>query len=321
MANQGRIDVHHHLLPQFYIDAQVAAGIHGTAYRKFPDWSPEDTLALMDRLNIATTILSFTAPGIWFGDEKQTAELARRCNDYQAELIDAHPGRLGAFAMLPFPDVDASLKEVEYALDTLKLDGVVHLTHVADRYVGHEDYRPVYDELNRRGAVMFVHPTYPPKSAEKDWVVPRAIIDYPLETTRTISNMLFSGLLERSPDIRFIMSHAGGAIPFLAHRLELFDNLTPYIENYPRGARHYLQQLYYDTALSADPVQLAALQALADPSRIMFGTDYPYVAAEVVAAETGRFDAFDGFDDRTRRMVERDNAEILFPRFRAHQPA
>jgi len=317
MANARRIDVHHHLLPTFYIEAQQSAGMKGSAYGAFPVWSPERSIALMNRLEIASAILSFTAPGIWFGDAAQTAALARRCNDHLAELVAAHPRRFGAFAMLPLPDVDASLRELERALDVLKLDGVVHLTQVADRYVGHADYQPVYAELDRRNSVVFIHPTYPPKSAERDWFVPRSIIDYPLETTRTISYMLFTGTLERLPDIRFILSHAGGAMPFLAHRLELFDTLTPHIDRYPKGARHYLKRLYYDTTLSTDPAQLAGLQALADPSRILFGSDYPYVPDSVVVAEGERLDAYAGFDAGSRALMERQNAEVMFPRLAA----
>jgi predicted TIM-barrel fold metal-dependent hydrolase len=317
MAEARRIDIHHHLLPPFYIEAQKAAGMTGSAYGAFPAWSAERSLAVMDRHGIATAMLSFTAPGIWFGDPVRTVALARRCNDTLAELAAAHPGRFGAFAMLPLPDVEASLRETERALDVLGLDGVTLLTQVADRYVGHADYQPVYAELARRQAVAFVHPTYPPKSAERDWFVPRSIIDYPLETTRTISYLLFTGTLERLPGIRFILSHAGGAMPFLAHRLALFDTLTPWIERYPKGARHYLRRLWYDTTLSTDPVQLAALQALADPARILFGSDFPYVPDAVVAAESERLDAYPGFDARTRPMVERANALALFPRLAA----
>lgn len=316
MTDQQRIDVHHHLLPQFYIDAQKAAGMRGTAYAAFPEWTPTHSLSIMDRVRVGTAILSFTAPGIWFGDTSQTTALAHRCNEYLAEVIAENPGRFGAFALLPLPDVDAALKEVAYALDVLKLDGICHLTHVDDRYVGHTDYGPVYEELNRRRAVVFIHPTYPPKSAEKDWFVPRAIIDYPLETTRTISNMLFTGMLERLPDIRFIVSHAGGAMPFLAHRLTLFDSLTPYRDRYPRGSRHYLRQLWYDTTLSADKVPLDALRELADPARILFGSDFPYVPDATIEDESRRLDAYTGFDAGTRPMMERRNAEALFPRFR-----
>lgn len=321
MTDSQRIDVHHHLLPPFYIEAQKGAGMRGTAYAAFPEWTPDRSLAIMDRIRVATAVLSFTAPGIWFGDKAQTVALARRCNDYLAEVVASNPARFGAFAMLPLPDVDASLKEIAYALDVLKLDGICHLTHVADRYVGHADYAPVYEELNRRGAVVFIHPTYPPKSAEQDWFVPRAIIDYPLETTRTISNMLFSGMLERQPDIRFILSHAGGAMPFLAHRLEIFDNLTPYRERYPKGSRHYLRRLWYDTTLSADRVPLDALRAIAEPDRILFGSDFPYVPNATIEDESRRLDAYGGFDAGTRPMMERRNAELLFPRLRTQQTA
>jgi predicted TIM-barrel fold metal-dependent hydrolase len=317
MTAGARIDVHHHLVPQFFIDAQKAAGIQGTAYTKFPDWSPGRSLEIMERIRVAAAILSFTAPGIWFGDVAGTVRLARRCNEYLAEVMANHPKRFGAFAMLPFPDVDASLTEIDHALGTLKLDGVVHLTHVDGRYVGHADYGPVYEELNRRGAVVFVHPTYPPKSEERGWIVPRAIIDYPLETTRTISNMLFSGMLARLPDIRFILSHAGGAMPFLAHRLELFDTLTPFRERYPEGARHYLRRLWYDTALSASAVQMDALRALVGPDRILFGSDFPYVPDGTVEAESRDLDGYAGFDAEARVLMERKNAAALFPRFRS----
>lgn len=317
MADAQRIDVHHHLLPEFYIEAQKAAGMRGSAYGAFPVWSAERSVALMDRLDIAAAILSFTAPGIYFGDVAQTAMLARRCNDYLAELVAGRPRRFGAFAQLPLPDVEASLREIAHALDVLKLDGICHLTQVADRYVGHPDYEPVYAELNRRKAVVFIHPVYPPKSATRDWIVPSSFIDYPLETTRTIANMIYTGLLERLPDIRFILSHAGGAIPFLAHRLELFDPLTPLRERFPKGARHYLKRLYYDTTLSTDPVQLDALRALADPARILFGTDYPYVPESVVDAEFRALAAYRGFDSDARRAMERGNAATLFPRLAA----
>lgn len=317
MADAKRIDVHHHLLPEFYIEVQKAAGMRGSAYGAFPVWSAERSVALMDRLDIAAAILSFTAPGIYFGDVAQTAMLARRCNDYLAELVAGRPRRFGAFAQLPLPDVEASLREIAHALDVLKLDGICHLTQVADRYVGHPDYEPVYAELNRRKAVVFIHPVYPPKSATRDWIVPSSFIDYPLETTRTIANMIYTGLLERLPDIRFILSHAGGAMPFLAHRLELFDTLTPLRERFPKGSRHYLKRLYYDTTLSTHPVQLDALRALADPMRILFGTDYPYVPESVVDAEFRGLEAYRGFDPDARRAMERGNAATLFPRLAA----
>ncbi len=314
MARQNRIDVHHHALPQFYREAQTAGGYPSTAYRDFPDWSPETSLALMGRLGIATALMSFTAPGVYFGDRAATAVLARRCNDYLAGLVAAHPGRFGALAVLPFPDTDDCLVEIARCQDELGLDGFIHLTQVDDRYAGHADFHEIYRELDRRKAVVLLHPTYPPPGAERDHVVPRPFVDYPCETTRAAANMLFTGVLARMPDIAFILSHSGGVLPMLAHRIEIFDDLTAHREKYPEGARAYFRRFYYDTALSGDPAMLAALQALADPARILFGTDYPYIPESVAEAETAGADAYAGFDETARAMMEYGNARALFPR-------
>jgi predicted TIM-barrel fold metal-dependent hydrolase len=314
VARQNRIDVHHHVLPQFYRDAQTEGGYPSTAYRAFPDWSAEKSLALMDGLGIATAMMSFSAPGIYFGDRAATADLARRCNDYLADLIASHPGRFGAFASLPFPNVDDCLAEIARCQDQLGLDGFIHLTQTDDRYAGHPENHEVYRELNRRKAVVFIHPTYPSESRERDHLVPRPIVDYPCETTRAVSNMLFTGVLAQMPDIRFILSHAGGVLPILAHRIEIFDDLTAHRQKYPDGARAYFRRLYYDTALSGDAAVLSALQALADPARILFGTDYPYIPERVAEAETAGTDGFAGFDEKSRSMMEYGNALALFPR-------
>lgn len=314
MTRQNRIDVHHHVLPEFFRQAQSAGGYPSTAYRAFPDWSPDMALALMDGLGIATAMMSFSAPGIYFGDRAATADLARQCNDYLAELIAAHPGRFGAFASLPFPDTDDCLAEIVRAADDLGLDGFIHLTQVDDRYAGHPDYHEIYRELDRRKAVVFIHPTYPSESKERDHVVPRPFVDYPCETTRATANLLFTGVLAEMPNIRFILPHAGGVLPMLAHRIEIFDDLTAHREKYPEGARAYFRRFYYDTALSGDPAMLAALQALADPARILFGTDYPYIPERIAEAETAGTDAYSGFDETARTMMEYANARVLFPR-------
>lgn len=317
----GRIDVHHHVLPEFYKEVQRAAGITGTAYQGFPDWSPERSLAVMDANRVATAILSFTSPGIFFGDMAQTRDLARRFNDYLAELKDARPDRFGGFAFLPLPDVDASLVEIGRVMDDLRLDGFTLLTSVDERYIGHPDFEPVYEELHRRQAVAFIHPCYPPGAEARGWDVPRMIVDYPFETTRVAVNLIFNGVMERLPGIRFILSHAGGTLPFLAHRIEIFDRKTRFAERYPQGARAYMNRFWFDTALSGDSVPLAALQGLVDPSRILFGTDYPYVSEETVAAETAGFDAYGGLVGEDRTLAERRNAEALFPRLAATAPA
>ena len=195
---QDRIDVHHHVLPQFFRDAQTAGGYPSTAYRPFPDWSPETSLALMDRLGIATAILSFSAPGLYYGDRAACRDLAMRCNDYLAGLIARHGRRFGALAALPFPDVDDCLAEIERSQD-IGLDGFMHLTRNDDRPAGHADFEEIYRELDRRRAVVLLHPTYPAASAERDYIVPRPIVDYPCETARATASLLFNGVLARMP--------------------------------------------------------------------------------------------------------------------------
>lgn len=315
MASSGRIDVHHHVLPDFYIEAQRGAGITGSAYRGFPEWTPEKSLAVMETNRIATAVLSFTSPGIWFGDIAQTRDLARRCNDFLAGLAKDHPGRFGGFAFLPLPDVDAAIAELGRVHDELGLDGITLLTSVDERYIGHPDFEPLYAELNRRKTVVFIHPCYPPGTEADGWDIPRMLIDYPFETTKVAVNLIFKGVTTRYPDIKFILSHAGGTLPFLAHRVSIFDKRTPFQENYPEGALAAIRRFWFDTALSGDALPLAGLTGVADKSRILFGTDYPYVVEEVAEAETKGFDAWDGFTDAERAAVDRGNAEVLFPRF------
>ena len=310
-----RIDVHHHVLPEFYKDSQRAVGISGTAYRGFPDWTPEKSLALMRATNTAASILSFTSPGIFFGDIDVTRNLARQCNDYLAQLAADYPGKFGGFAFLPLPDIDASLREIERVLDVLKLDGITLLTSVDERYIGHPDFEPIYEELNHRKAVTFIHPCYPPGTEAQGWNIPRMIVDYPFETTRVATNLIFNGVMERLPDIQFILSHSGGALPFLAHRITIFDSQTPFQEKYPKGALHYIKQFYFDTALSGDTAALDCLSSIADPERILFGSDYPYISETVAEAETAGFDSYKGFDKETFDAINRGNAKRLFPRF------
>ena len=292
------------------------SGITGSAYRGFPEWSPESSLALMDKLGIATTIFSFTSPGIWFGDRAQTRDLARRFNDYLAELKARHPTRFGGFGFLPLPDVDASLKELERLVGVLRLEGVCLLTNVDDVYIGHPDFEPLYAELDRLKVATFIHPCYPPGKEARDYDIPRMLIDYPFETTKVATNLIFNGVTSRYPDIPFILSHAGGTLPMLAHRLSIFDKLTKFRDNYPEGALAHIARFYYDTALSGHAAPLTALRAFVPDTQILFGTDYPYIPAETAVAETAGYDAFDGFG-ANKGLVERGNAERLWPRLAA----
>ncbi|MEC7943943.1 MAG: amidohydrolase family protein [Pseudomonadota bacterium] len=314
MASEGRIDVHHHVLPRFYIDAQKNAGITSTAYQGFPDWTPEHSLSVMDKETIATSILSFTSPGIWYGDIAETRDLARQCNDYLAGLVADRPDRFGGFAFLPLPDIDSAVEECSRSLDDLKLDGITLLTSLDDKYIGHPDFKPLYAELNRRKAIVFIHPCYPPGTEADGWNIPRMLIDYPFETTRVAVNLILQGVVQRYPDIKFILSHSGGTLPFLAHRISIFDKDLQFEANYPEGAMTYFKKFWFDTALSGGSVPLAGLGEIADKSRILFGTDYPYISTDKVTAETEGFDTWDGFSEAERIAINRANAEDLFPR-------
>ena len=207
----------------------------------FRNGAPTHSLSVMETEGIATSVLSFTSPGIWFGDIDQTKALARQCNEFLSRLAADHPGRFGGFAFLPLPDIDAALSETAYALDELKLDGITLLTSVDDKYIGHPYFEPLYAELNRRRAVVFIHPCYPPGTEADGWDIPRMLIDYPFETTRVAINLIFQGVMARYPDIRFILSHSGGTLPFLAHRVSVFDKSTTFQDNYPDGALAYIE--------------------------------------------------------------------------------
>jgi len=304
-----RIDVHHHLLPRFYVEAQLAAGITGSAYRGFPQWSPESSLALMNRLQIEKAILSYTSPGFWFGDQEQTNLLVKQANDYLSELSSKYPDRFGGFAAMPLPHIDSTLNEISRAFDQLGMDGICLLTSVDERYIGHRDFNPIYEELNHREAIVFIHPCYPPGTEASGWDIPRMLIDYPFETTRVATNLIMHGVLTRFPKIRFILSHAGGTLPFLAHRLAIFDKRTPLAENYPEGALSLLKRFWFDTALSANNVPLTALSEIADPQKILFGTDYPYVVKAVAENETKNLDLWEGFQKDIWKInnIKREN--------------
>jgi 6-methylsalicylate decarboxylase len=319
MTGHGLIDVHQHLTPRVYIDRLASVGVTGSGEHPWPDCSVSKALDLMDRTGIATAFTSISSPGLYFGDVAFTRRLARECNDAMAELVRGKPDRFGAFAGLPLPDVDAALRELEYALDTLKLDGVNLMSHVAHRYMGHPEEAELYAELDRRRAVVFVHPVRPSLEGLAPLSYSTGLTELVFDTTRAIANMLFSGTLARFPNIRFIMPHAGGVAPFLLFRLSGQDSNPKMRDKIPDGVAAYLRRLYYDIAQSAAPLSLRALSEVAEPDRILFGTDYPYALTreKVVYDTVAGVQAYDGYDATQRRKVERGNALALFPRLAA----
>jgi predicted TIM-barrel fold metal-dependent hydrolase len=313
-----KIDVHAHYLPPGYREALIAHGqSQPDGFPVLPTWSPEAHLAMLDQLGIQTAILSVTSPGVDFGAD--AVALARDVNEAGAAAVRAHPGRFGLFASLPLPDADSSLAELRYALDTLHADGVALLTNYQGIYLGDARFEPVLAELNRRLAVAFVHPTSPACWLATSLGYPRPLLEFLLDTTRAISDLVLNGSLQKFPDIRFIVSHSGAALPVVADRLAALAGAFP-LGGQDAGEIDVvgtLQQLYYEVGAGAPfPRHVAALLDLVDASRLLFGTDFPFAAIPAIEANVAALAATDLFDDRERDAVLRGNALKLFPRLR-----
>ena len=311
-----RIDVHRHVLPAYWLEAVTRGGAKDAGGVAFPGWSVEESLAQMDRLGIAAAINSISEPMIQVADRDEARSLARRCNEDLARIVRNHPTRFGAFAVLPMPDVDASLEELAYAYDSLHVDGVSLLTSYDDRYLGHPRFERLVAELDRRQAVVFLHPTVAKASRALELQVPGAVAEFVFDTTRTALDLIYSGAMERYPSVKFILPHAGGTLPFLSFRVDVADQLGPILlKKAPRGGNAYLKRFYYETAVSASRHALSALRELVPPSQILFGSDYPYLTEPIIREEIRGIEAYP-FDAAARRAIDRDNGLALFPRLR-----
>lgn len=309
MTPAHRIDTHHHFIPPFYLAAVGADAIGRTLVSgKAPEWTPQHSIDAMDRNGIATAVVSISAPGFQC-DDGQRVDLCRRCNDYAARMRGDFPGRFGSFAGLPLPDVDASLKEIARALGDLKAEGICLLTSYGARYLGDKLFAPVFEELNRRKAVVYVHPT---EGCACDIGLPPASLDFPFDTTRTIASLLFSGTFNRCRDIKFIFSHAGGAIPFLAERLARLERRPDFKTHVPEGVIAELKRLYYDTALSANALAMDTLLRLVAVEQVVFGSDYPYAPEDTMTGTVKGLSALK-MPDVDLAAIERGNALRLLP--------
>ena len=334
--NPRRIDVHHHFTPPTYLDFLArhnqgggggrggrAGGALGSAY---PGWTLAEDLEDMDRSGTAVAILSITTPGFWFGTVEEVRKVARECNDYAAKLRSDYTGRFGIFATIPPTDTDGALKEAAYALDTLKADGIGLYSSYGDIWLGDPKFNPVYEELNRRKAVIYVHPIEGNccRNIVKD--VQDTVVEYGADTTRTIASLIFSGSTTRYPDIRWIFSHGGGMMPFVIERFvsgtetEIVPgivtkgqgNIPP--RNVPKGVLYELRKMYYDTAQATNPVAMGALRKVVPVSQIVYGTDYWYRSA----AETSKgLTTNKVFTAEELRAINRGNAERILPRYRS----
>jgi len=316
-ASPRRIDVHQHFVsPSFHalLTAKNSPAAPIPGINAWRDYSPARAVEDLDRVGIETALLSITAPGVWFGDAEEARRLAREMNEFAAaRMVGDHKGRFGLFAVLPLPDVEGSLREIEYALDTLKADGFGVLTSYGNAWLGDASFAPVLDELNRRKAVVYVHPTDPNCCSGLLPRVPNQMLEYPMDTMRTIASLVVSETATRCPDVRFIFSHAGGPLVGVAGRLLGAEMSAEALRApaAPNSRLHHLRRFYYDTAGSANPVNMQALKTLVGMSQIVFGTDAPFFdgAPQLKGLQTAGFSA----DELNR--VERANALALLPRF------
>src|SRR5260221_12076929 len=314
MTSPRRIDVHVHLIPPSYGEAVYAAG-RVPAIGRYPEWTPQLALDLMDAQGIEVALTSLAQPGVGFGGEVSARVLARRCNDYAAELMARWPKRFGAFGTVPMGMMQHAVDEIAYSLDALKFAGVSLFASYGEHFLGDARFDPVLAMLDERGAVVFVHPGLHP--AGRAWRLAwRAFMRESLfDPTRAAANLLFSGALERFPRIRFILPHAGGLVPYFAWRLSVSPMIDPRLPQLSREQVHAgLKHFWYDNALSPGQQTFGALDHVASPERVVFGSDYPFANARVIAEMIKTYES--GFlSDARRAAIDRGNALALFPRY------
>ena len=310
-AGLGWIDVHHHFSPAAYAEVTTQKKI---LPKPLVGWSPEKTIEDMDRAGVATAMNSIVGPGVWFGDAEQARRLARDSNEYAAKLVADYPGRFGNFATLTLPDIDGSLRELEYAIDVLKADGVMLFTSYDDKWLGDPFFAPLFEELNRRQVVVFVHPTTNACCANLLPGISSAEIEYGTDTTRAIVRMVYSGAAKLYPNMRLIFSHGGGTMPFLIGRF--VDRVARPQESGEKQQHDFqaeVSKFFYDTAQTFNPVPMTALKHVVPTSQILFGTDYPYRSS---VENTSGLVAGHAFDAKELEMIKNQNALMLLPRVR-----
>jgi 6-methylsalicylate decarboxylase len=306
------IDTHHHMLPDFFWRAtdNSETPVGGIAPLQ---WSKEASIAFMDDAGIDVAILSVSTPGAHTGD------LARRSNEFGAELVRARPDRFGIFACIPLPDIDASLAEISYAADVLGLDGFVVFTNANGVYLGDAVLEPVFEELERRKAVVFVHPNPSPDPVAHSFGLPDNLLDFPTDTNRAVTEMHYTNRFARTPNVKYIFSHAGGSIPYLAARFAIIDEMGFIKGGDERGtAADMFRRHYWDTALAASDPVLRMLQDVAGVDQIFYGTDFPYLRRDLAARSGQRILGSAALGDRERHAVLGENAARLLPRLAKH---
>jgi 6-methylsalicylate decarboxylase len=308
------VDLHHHVIPDFYWEASNEGGNAAGGITP-PRWSLDGAIAYLDEAQIDVAVPSISTPGVHFGDDAAARELARRVNEYLADIRRDRPDRFGAFAALPLPDVDGSLEQIAYALDVLELDGVSIFTNAGGSYLGDTRFESIFTELQRRAATVFVHPTASPDLIAHTLGLPDTLLDYPVDTSRAIAKLHYSNTFARTPDIKYVFVHAGGTIPFLASRFAIVDEMDVIPGAPERGAFvDTLPRLYWDTASAfSDPV-LHMLRSVTGVGNVVFGTDYPYPRNVISIGGLRQLQNTAELDDDERSALLGGSATRLIPR-------
>jgi predicted TIM-barrel fold metal-dependent hydrolase len=311
MAAPHRIDIHHHVVPPRWL-AEEQERMAGTAvdFSTVAKWTPEKSLAAMDKNGVALAVTSISTTITRPTEPDRMRALARDCNEFSAQLVQDHRGRFGVFALLPLPHVDKCLEEIEYASKALRVDGFKLQTSYEDKWPGDPAFAPVFDELNRRKATVFFHPTVPASCARLLPGINAPLMEYPFDTTRAIASLLFSGTFTRCPNVRFIFAHGGGTMPMLAHRIgHLVQWRKDLAAQLPNGIAPVLRNLYFDVVSVTNPPAWSAVTKLMGTSQLLFGSDCPYVHTETTVSELAEM----GLSAAEIQAIERGNALKLMP--------
>ena len=292
-----KIDVHAHYVPDGYRAALQRAGHdQPDGMPWIPEWSADQHLEAMDRLGIATSLLSISSPGVHLGNGSTAIDLAREVNEDGRRAVVDHRGRFGLLASLPLPDVDAAIAEIAHCVDHLDVDGFVLLTNISGAYVSDAMFDPVFRELDRRGARVLLHPTSPPcwEHTSLEW--PRPMLEFFFDTTRAVVDLVLKGIIGRNPNIRLIIPHGGATLPLVVDRVNAFAHiLAPEVDVLGDVSR-----LEFDLAGFAVPRQLDALLTMTTLDHLHYGSDFPFTPEQVVATAAERIDAIDSLVNALR---------------------
>jgi predicted TIM-barrel fold metal-dependent hydrolase len=318
LSGPGAIDVHAHYLPEAYRSALLDNGhSQPDGFPQIPSWSAEEHVEAMDRLGIAISLLSISSPGVYLGDPAATRDRAREMNEEGRRAVVGHPGRFGLFASLPLPDVDAAIAEIAYCSDRLDVAGFALLTNIGGTYLGDPSFRPVFDELDRRGARVFIHPTSPACWEHTSLGRPRPMLEFFFDTTRALVDLVLNGTVARHPGIEFLIPHAGATLPMVADRVSVFSlllDVDPAVD-----VLRDLGRLHFDLAGFPLPRQLDALLTITALEHLHYGSDYPFTP-EFAAARASEQLMEVGDPPGTLMDTLRTNTERLFPALIADQP-